>query len=322
MIGFGIDEIQAEYVAEIKLRHLNNEYIINRVQETENLKKDIEEMEGILADTKKIEKIIITELKDVIKKYAKPRLTEIIYDDYTEAEDTDDDIPDYAVNLFMSESGYFKKITPQSLRMSGEQKLKEGDRITTHIEATNRTDILFFTDQQQVYKTKASAFDDTKASVLGDYVPAKLGFDQDENVVSMFATTDYKGFMFFVFENGKVAKVPLKEYETKTNRKKLQKAYSGKSPLVAALYSEDNCDMVLSASNGKSIVFDTGLVLPKTTRDTQGVQVMTLRGNAVIIRAAVVAEQSEINAKLRAKAIPAAGSASSADDIFPGQLEF
>ncbi|MCQ2464117.1 MAG: DNA topoisomerase (ATP-hydrolyzing) subunit A [Oscillospiraceae bacterium] len=322
MIGFGIDEVQAEYVAEIKLRHLNNEYIINRVQETDQMKNDIAEMEGILADTKKIEKIIISELKDVIKKYGNPRRTEIVYDDIAEAEDIDDDVPDYPVNLFMSESGYFKKITNQSLRMSGEQKLKEGDRIVTHIEATNKTELLFFTDMQQVYKTRASAFDDTKASVLGDYVPARLGFDQNENVISVTATTDYSGYMYFVFENGKVARVPLKEYETKTNRKKLQKAYSGKSPLVAILYAEDSCDIILSSTGGKSLVFDTGLILPKTTRDTQGVQVMTLRGNAVVCRAAVVKEENEKLNKLRVKSVPAAGMASPGEDIFPGQLEF
>jgi len=322
MIGFGIDEVQAEYVAEIKLRHLNNEYIINRVQETDQMKNDIAEMEGILADTKKIEKIIISELKDVIKKYGNPRRTEIVYDDIAEAEDIDDDVPDYPVNLFMSESGYFKKITNQSLRMSGEQKLKEGDRIVTHIEATNKTELLFFTDMQQVYKTRASAFDDTKASVLGDYVPARLGFDQNENVISVTATTDYSGYMYFVFENGKVARVPLKEYETKTNRKKLQKAYSGKSPLVAILYAEDSCDIILSSTGGKSLVFDTGLILPKTTRDTQGVQVMTLRGNAVVCRAAVVKEENEKINKLRVKSVPAAGMASPGEDIFPGQLEF
>ena len=320
MIGFGIDEIQAEYVAEIKLRHINKEYILKRVEETEQLKNDIAEMEGILADPKKIEKIIITELKDVIKKYSKPRLTEVIYDDDTENADIDEDIPDYPVNLFLSESGYFKKITNQSLRMSSDQKLKEGDRIVAHIESNNKSDLLFFTDMQQVYKTKASAFDDTKASVLGDYVPAKLGFDQDENVRFMVNTTDYSGFMFFVFENGKVAKVPLKEYETKTNRKKLQKAYSGKSPLVAILYAADNCDLLVSSSAGKSLVFDTGLILPKSTRDTQGVQVMTLRGSAVITKAAIVTEEASAD-KFRAKSIPAAGTATGNADVFPGQLE-
>ncbi|MBR6835009.1 MAG: topoisomerase IV, partial [Oscillospiraceae bacterium] len=258
--------------------------------------------------------------KDVIKKYGKPRLTEVIYDDDTETADVEEDIPDYPVNLFLSESGYFKKITNQSLRMSSDQKLKEGDRIVAHIESNNKSDLLFFTDMQQVYKTKASAFDDTKASVLGDYVPAKRGFDQDENVKYMVNTTDYSGFMFFVFENGKVAKVPLKEYETKTNRKKLQKAYSGKSPLVAILYAADNCDLLVSSSAGKSLVFDTGLILPKSTRDTQGVQVMTLRGSAVITKAAVLSDEASAE-KFRAKSIPAAGTATGNADVFPGQLE-
>ncbi|MBE6853295.1 MAG: topoisomerase IV [Ruminococcus sp.] len=321
MIGFGIDEVQAEYVAEIKLRHLNNEYIINRVTETDKLKDEIAEMEGILSDPAKIEKIIISELKEVIKKYKKPRKTVIVYDDNSEPEDIEDDIPDYAVNLFMSESGYFKKITPQSLRMSSEQKLKEGDRIIKHIEATNKTDILFFSNMHQVYKTKASVFDDTKASVLGDYVPAKLSFDQDEAVSAMVATNDYSGYMYFVFENGKVAKVPLKEYETKTNRKKLSKAYSNKSPLVAVLFSADNCSIMLSASNGKALVFDTGLILPKTTRDTQGVQVMTLRGNAVIQSAGIVDAENEDIRKFIVKSVPMAGTANKSGSI-PGQLEF
>ena len=321
MIGFGIDEIQAEYVAEIKLRHLNEEYILNRVKETDQLRDEIAQMEGILSDSKKIEKIIISELRDVIKKYGKPRITEIIYDDITETEDVEDDTPDYPVNLFMSQSGYFKKITPQSLRMSSDQKLKEGDVIIKHIEATNKTDLLFFSNMQQVYKTKASSFDDTKASVLGDYVPARLSFDQDELVSAMIATTDYSGFVFFVFENGKVAKVPLKEYETKTNRKKLSKAYSAKSPLVAVLFSQDNCDIMLSASNGKSLIFDTGLVLPKTTRDTQGVQVMTLRSGAVIEKAFIIDGEDEELKKFRVKSIPVAGFLGKNKSI-PGQLEF
>ncbi len=321
MIGFGIDQIQAEFVAEIKLRHLNNEYIVNRVQETEQLKSDIEEMEQILADKTKIDKIIISELKEVIKKYNKPRKTLILYEDEIGSEEVIDDIPDYPVILFLSGSGYFKKITPLSLRMSGEQKLKEGDVIIKQTEATNKTDLLFFTDKQQVYKTRACAFDDTKASALGDYVPVKLSFDQDESVAAMITTTDYKGYLYFVFENGKVARVPMNAYETKTNRKKLSKAYSDKSPLIAVFFAQDNCEIMLSSSNGRMMIFDTGLILPKTTRDTQGVQVMNLKAKAVVERADVVISDDEKLSKFKAKAIPSAGSINR-DIVLPGQLSF
>jgi len=319
MIGFGIDEIQAEYVAEIKLRHLNREYIVNRLDETDKLKSDIAELEDILSDKNKIEKIIISELNDVIKKYGTPRKTFIMYEEENETEEPEDEVPDYPVNLFLSESGYFKKITPQSLRMSGEQKLKEGDSIVLQKEATNRTELLFFTDRFQVYKSRASAFDDTKASVLGDYVPVKLGFDQDEALVSMITTTDYTGFVFFVFENGKVAKVPLSAYETKTNRKKLSKAYSDKSPLVSVIFAPDNCEIMLCSGNGRVMIFDTGLILPKTTRDTIGVQVMNLKSGAVIERAEIFTAEDEKYAKFKVKSIPSAGSVGR-DIVIPGQL--
>ena len=321
MIGFGIDEIQADYVAEIKLRHLNNEYIINRIKETDQIRADIDEMESILADKTKIDKIIISELKDVIKKYNKPRKTLILYEDEIESEDVIDDIPDYPVVLFLSESGYFKKITPLSLRMSGEQKLKEGDVIIKQIDATNKTDLLFFTDKQQVYKTKASAFDDTKASALGDYVPVKLSFDPDESVVEMIMTTDYKGFLYFVFENGNVARVPLNSYETKTNRKKLSKAYSDKSRLISIIFAEENCQIMISSSNGRMMIFDTGLILPKTTRDTKGVQVMSLKSKAVVQRADVVTSEDEKMKKFKARTIPFAG-VINRDIVLPGQLSF
>ncbi|MDO5560871.1 MAG: DNA topoisomerase (ATP-hydrolyzing) subunit A [Oscillospiraceae bacterium] len=323
MIGFGIDEIQAEYVAEIKLRHLNREYILNRTAEIENLEKDIAEMEEIIADPKKIRKIIISELREVAKKYSRPRKTFIIYEDETEEFNFDDDIPDYPVFLFLSRSGYFKKITPASLRMSSEQKLKEGDEIITQTEATNKTELLFFTNMQQVYKTKASLFDDTKASVIGDYVPVKLSFDTDESVVSMIKTVDYSGFLLFVFTNGKVAKVPLKSFETKTNRKKLSKAYSAKAPLASVLYISDNCEVMIMTDSGRAIIFDTALILPKTTRDTQGVQVMTLK-NKACVSGAIVADTThtnEIYNKFRVKSIPSAGSfLKNLPD--PGQMSF
>lgn len=308
MVDFGIDEIQAEYVAEIKLRNINKQYILRRVEEVDQLKKDIEEMEDILKDNKKIRRIIISELRDVIKNYAKPRKTCLCYKDEIVEEEVIDDTPDYPVNLFVSASGYFKKITPQSLRMSGEQKLKEGDYISQTFEANNKTDLVFFTDMAQAYKAKASTFDDTKASVMGDYIPAKLSFDENENLTAMFPTTDYSGYMMFFFENGKAAKVPMKAYETKTNRKKLAKAYSAKSPLIAAIFISDDCDILLRSSTGHALVFNTAMILPKTTRDSQGVQVMTMRKKGILASAAIITdEEREGLEKYRSKSVPAAG---------------
>ncbi|MBR4199907.1 MAG: topoisomerase IV, partial [Oscillospiraceae bacterium] len=309
MIGFGIDEIQAEYVAEIKLRHLNREYILKRTEEIEQLRKDIEEMEGILRDVKKIRRIMIEELKKVAEKYGQPRKT-LFYDltDEPEAEAADD-TPDYPVHLFLSAEGYFKKITPQSLRMSSEQKLKEGDVMMQQKNANNRTELLFFTDQAQVYKTRAAAFDDTKASVLGDFVPVKLGFDEGERVKYMVATEDYSGFLLFCFANGKIAKVPLSAYATKTNRKKLANAYSAKNPVVEILFIAEDCDVLLRSSNNRAIVFNTAMLLPKTTRDSIGVQVMTLKSKSAALETASVltAEQLVPLQKYVVRNIPAAG---------------
>ena len=308
MIGFGIDEIQAEYVAEIKLRNINKQYILRRVEEVDQLRKDIEEMEEILRDKKKIRKIIVNELRDVIKNYAQPRKTMFYYQSDVDDGEEIDDTPDYAVNIFVSDSGYFKKITPQSLRMSSEHKLKEGDFISQSFEATNKTELVFFSDKAQAYKSRASAFDDTKASVMGDYIPAKLSFDEGENLKTLVPTTDYSGYIVFFFENGKAAKVPMKSYETKTNRKKLAKAYSEKSPLVAALFVGEDSDVILRTSSGHALLFNTGMILPKSTRDSQGVQVITLRKNAVLASASIVpAEELEQYEKYRSKSVPAAG---------------
>ncbi|MBP0987478.1 MAG: topoisomerase IV [Oscillospiraceae bacterium] len=309
MIGFGIDNVQAEYVAEIKLRHLNREYILKRTQEIEQLLQDIAEMEDILKDVKKIRKIMIEELKKVAQKYGQPRKT-LFYDLNDEPEtEAEDDTPDYPVHLFLSAEGYFKKITPQSLRMSSDQKLKEGDVMTQQKNATNRTELLFFTDQAQVYKTRAAAFDDTKASVLGDYVPVKLGFDDGERVKYMVATEDYSGFLLFCFANGKVAKVPLSAYATKTNRKKLANAYSAKNPIVDIIFIAEDCDVLLRSTNNRAVVFNTAMLLPKTTRDSIGVQVMTLKSKSSALDSASVltAEQLENMKKYVVKNIPASG---------------
>lgn len=274
MIGFGIDEIQAEYVAEIKLRHLNREYILKRTKDLEDLEKEIAELDEILKSKARIKTIIVKELKSIAEKYGQPRKSIIIYDDVARYEEETVEIPDYPVNLFFTKEGYFKKITPQSLRMSGEQKLKDGDEIIQELEFTNNCDLLFFTDKCQVYKAKADDFAQTKASVLGDYVAAKLGFDEGENAVKMVVTKDYKGMLLFAFENGKVAKVPLESYATKTNRKKLTGAYSDKSPLVGLLYMPEDEEVLFKVSSGNMLLVHTGALALKTTRSTQGVAVL------------------------------------------------
>lgn len=274
MIGFGIDEIQAEYVAEIKLRHLNREYILKRTKDLEDLEKEIAELDEILKSKARIKTIIVKELKSIAEKYGQPRKSIIIYDDVARYEEETVEIPDYPVNLFFTKEGYFKKITPQSLRMSGEQKLKDGDEIIQELEFTNNCDLLFFTDKCQVYKAKADDFAQTKASVLGDYVAAKLGFDEGENAVKMVVTKDYKGMLLFAFENGKAAKVPLESYATKTNRKKLTGAYSDKSPLVGLLNMPEDEEVLFKASSGNMLLVHTGALALKTTRSTQGVAVL------------------------------------------------
>ncbi len=307
MIGFSIDEIQAEYVAEIKLRHLNREYILNRTKEIAQLLAEITDLEEILGSSRRMKEIIICELKDAAKKYGQPRRSMFVFEDISE-EIPEDDTPDYPCHLFFTASGYFKKITPQSLRMSGEQKLKDGDYVVTQVESTNKAELLFFSDSANVYKTRASQFEDTKASVMGEYIPAKLGFDEGENTFAMIVTADYSGYLIFVYENGKVAKVPLSAYETKTNRKKLANAYSAKAKLVNVFFVAENGELMLRSSNGRAVVFDTALMLPKSTRDTQGVQAMTLKAKSVVDRAFLLTEEQagELQ-KYRIKNLPAAG---------------
>lgn len=312
MIGFGIDTIQAEYVAEIKLRHLNREYILNRTKEISELENQINEMQETLEDRKKILKIIIDELKNVIKKYQKPRQSVLLYPAEVEEYIEEDETPDYNATIFLSNSGYFKKIIPQSLRMNSEQKLKEGDYITTQIEISNKYDIIFFSDKYQVYKTKASAFDDSKSSVLGDYIPAKLEFDDNEFVFSMFATKDYSGYLLFIYENGKIAKIPLSSYQTKTNRKKLTNAYSDKFSLIKIIFIEEDCDILMRSSNGRALIFNTELINPKTTRDSIGVQVLNLKAKATVESAEMDISdmEPELYNKFKVKTIPASGSIS------------
>lgn len=308
MIGFGIDEVQAEYVAEIRLRHLNREYILKRTEETGQLEKDIAQLEGILGSKAKIQNIIIKELEAVAKTYGQPRKTILLYADEIEEAVITEEVPDYPVNLFFTREGYFKKITPQSLRMSGEQKLKEGDGLSQQLEGQNSGELLFFSDRCQVYKARAFDFDDSKASVLGDYIPAKLQMDEGERAIYMAYTTDFSGYMLFVFENGKAAKVDMSAYQTKTNRKKLISAYSDKSPIVAAIQLPEDGMVLLTASTGRLLLFHTGQIASKSTKNTQGVQAMSLKKGQRVMSAEPYFDGMLKNEARYKKKLPAAGS--------------
>ena len=324
MIGFGIDEIQANYVAEIKLRNINKEYILRQTKAISELEKEIAELKDILNSARKLKNVIIKELQDVSKKFGQPRKTEMIYEVQEAAvEEEEEQAPDYPVTVFVSREGYLKKITPQSLRMSGEQKFKEGDGLEFSREATNRTELLVFTDKFQCYKAKLSDFPDSKASQLGDYLPQKLGMEAGENVVQVILTADYQGFVLFFFENGKVAKVPLNAYETKTNRKKLTGAYSDKSPVRTIVALEQDEQMVIYSTDGRAAIFSTARLLPKTTRNTQGVAVLTPKKKAALDNAQLLAGSGIVNeSRYRAKTIPTAGAILKEEDSAEKQESF
>ena len=324
MIGFGIDEIQANYVAEIKLRNINKEYILKQTKAINQLEEEIEDLRATLNSSRKLKNVIIKELEEVSKKFGKPRKTEIIYEVQELAvEEEEDPVPDYPVTVFLSREGYMKKITAQSLRMSGEQKFKEGDSLFMTREATNKAEFLVFTDKFQCYKSRLSDFDDSKASLLGDYLPQKLGFEQGENMVALIFCGDYKGFVLFFFENGKAAKVPLSAYETKTNRKKLTGAYSDKSPLVKALALDTDEQMVVYSTDGRAAIFSTAQLNPKTTRNTQGVAVLSLKKKAVLSDAVLLNESGIVNqSRYRTKTIPSAGSLLKEEDSAEKQQTF
>ena len=322
MIGFGIDQVQAEYVAEIKLRNINKEYILKRVQETAALADEIDDLEDTLAKPGRIRRIIIDELTEVRKKYAVPRRTEIVYSHEIEEEPEEDAPEDYPVHLFLSREGYFKKITPQSLRMSGDQKYKEGDGPSQYFEATNNTELMFFTDRQQVYKTRASEFGETKASLLGDYLPARLGMDAGENVIFLCLPGDYSGSLLFAFENGRVARVALSAYATTSNRRKLTGAYCEKFPLVQILPLAEDRELALLTNEPRALLVHTALLAPKTTRGTQGVQVMNIKPKYRLERLAEVADTGITNqARYRTRTIPAAGALLRPEDSEEKQLE-
>ncbi len=321
MIGFGIDQIQAEYVAEIKLRSINREYILKRVEETASLESEIEDLEDTLARPSRIRKIIITELEEVRKKYAEPRRTGIIYDFVEDAEVEDDPVEDYPVTLFLSQHGYFKKITPQSLRMSGEQKFKEDDALSASVESSNAAELMFFTDKAQVYKTRVSDFADGKASQLGDYLPAKLGMDEGESVMGMVLPGDYSGYMIFFFENGKAAKVELSAYRTTSNRRRLTGAYSDKSPLRAMLHIREDREIAVYSSEPRVLIVSTALLGVKTTRTTQGVALMTLKKKHTLDTVRFPEETGITDfARYRGRSIPATGALLKTEDSDDKQL--
>ena len=323
MIGFGIDEIQANYVAEIKLRNINKEYILKQTRAIDDLEGEIADLRDTLNSPRKLKNVIIKELQAVADKFGQPRRTEILYDAQETAPEEEDDVPDYGVTVFVSKEGYLKKMTAQSLRMSGEQKFKEGDSLSFSRETTNRAEFLVFTDRYQCYKSRLSDFDDGKASQLGDYLPQKLGFEAGENLVALVFCGDYKGFILFFFENGKAAKVPLSAYETKTNRKKLTGAYSDKSPLIKAVALDADEQMVVYSNDGRAAIFSTAQLLPKTTRNTQGVAVMTLKKKATLRDAVLLTQSGIVNeSRYRTKTIPSAGAVLKEEDSAEKQQTF
>ena len=322
MIGFGIDQVQAEYVAEIKLRNINREYILKRTRETEDLEKEIADLEDTLNNPGRVKKLIIDELKAVSKKYGEPRRTYILYDYGTDAAPEEEPEDSYPVHVFLSKEGYFKKITPLSLRMGGEQKFKEGDSLRQTFETVSSAEIMFFTDRCQVYKTRLTEFDDSKASVLGDYLPRKLTMDPGENVLYAVLPGEYEGHMLFFFANGKAARVPLSAYQTASNRRRLTGAYSDKSPLAALFRLDGETEAAVTSSEGRCVVFQTAQLAPKTTRASQGVAVMKLKEGVTVTDARPLSETAIANpARYRGKSLPAVGAVLRPEDRGEKQTE-
>ncbi len=321
MIGFGIDEPQAEFVAEIKLRNINREYILKKTEETSELEREIADLEDTLSSRGRIKSIIVEELKDVIKKYALPRRTQLVYEFEADEPQEEDPETDYPVSLFVSREGYFKKITPLSLRMSAEQKYKDGDKLARSFETTNNSELLVFTDRQQVYKTRVSDFPDTKASVLGSFLPTALEMDEGESVVYVMDPGDYSGSIIFFYQNGKAARVELSGYATKTNRKRLTSAYSDKSALTSILEAGEDYEAALFSSDGRALVFRTSLLSPKPTKNSQGVSVMNLKKNHVLSDVKLLRDTAITNApRYRVRTIPAAGALLKQEDSEERQM--
>lgn len=321
MMGFGIDKVQAEYVAEIKLRNINREYILKRTAETQSLEDDIEELESTLNNRRKIKNIIVKELEEINKKYPMPRKTSLVYASEVEEYSEEQQVEDYPVTLFLSRDGYFKKITAQSLRMSGEQKYKDGDALKLSFESSNRRELLILTDKQQIYKTRVADFEDCKASVLGVYLPTKLGMDEGESVITMIDPGDYKSNLLLAFENGKIARIEMAAYETKTNRKKLVNAYSDKSPLVSVIVLDEETDVVCYSSDERALIFNTSLLQPKSSRGTQGVSVLALKARRGLTRAEKLTDTGVKNtSRYRVRSLPAAGALLKSEDKEEQQL--
>ncbi|MCQ2443574.1 MAG: DNA topoisomerase (ATP-hydrolyzing) subunit A [Oscillospiraceae bacterium] len=321
MIGFGIDQVQAEYVAEIKLRNINREYILKRTSEVDKLQEEIEDLQDIMDRPRRVKSIINEELRAVKKKYDLPRRTQILYDAEEEVEEVVEEVPDYPVHVFLSQEGYFKKITPQSLRMSGEQKYKEGDGPSQYWETTSAADIMFFTDRQQCYKATLNDFGDSKASILGDYLPSKLGMDEGENVIWACLPGDYSGSLLFFFENGKAARVELSKYQTVTRRKRLTGAYSDKSPLRTALLLTEDKELVVYSTENRALIFNTAMLTPKTTRNTQGVAILKLKPKFQLSEVKALEQSMIVNAaRYRARTLPGLGAILKPEDKGEEQL--
>ena len=321
MIGFGIDEQQAEFVAEIKLRNINKEHILKRTQETDALAKEIEELKDLVENRNKIKNVIVGELREINKKYKTPRRSAIVYDHEVAEPDEEDDIADYPVHVFLTSEGYFKKITPQSLRMSGEQKLKEGDSICQSAESTNKSEVIFLTDKAQAYKCRLHEFDDGKASLLGDYLPQKLQMSEGEHVRFLVLPGNYQGYLLYVYENGKAAKIPVKSFDTKSNRRRLTGAYCDRSPLVAAIRLEEEGEVAIYSTDGRMLLLNTAMVAPKATRSSQGVAVMALKKNKVVKQVLPKAQAGIVNeSRYRTRTLPAAGALLRAEDAQEKQL--
>ena len=310
--------------AEIKLRNINKEYILKQTKAISELENEIADLRSTLGSSRKLKNVIIKELRRVSEKYGIPRKTEIIYEaEEMQNEAEDEQIPDYPVTLFVSKEGYLKKITQSSLRMSGEQKLKEGDSMALVCEATNKAELLVFTNLCQCYKTRLSDFEDGKASQLGDYLPQKLGMDAGETILQVLIPGDYKGFVLFFFENGKAAKVPLSAYETKTNRRRLTGAFSDKSALVKAMVLNEDCQVVLYTTDSRAAIISTAQLTPKTTRNTIGVAVMTLKKKAQMCDVTLLENSGIVNAsRYRNKTIPTAGALLKEEDTREKQISF
>ena len=322
MIGFGIDQVQAEYVAEIKLRNINKEYILKRVRETDALRDEIDDLEDLVNSQQRIRKLMISELEEVAKKYGEARRTAILYSHEIEEFNEEEQVEDYPVTVFLSREGYFKKITPLSLRMGGDQKYKDGDGLSQSFETTNSAEIMFFTDRCQVYKSRLAEFEDAKASVLGDYLPAKMGMDAGENVIFAVLPGDYQGGVLFFFENGKAARVELSAYQTTSNRRKLTGAYSDKSPLKCILRLDEDRELAVYSSEPRALIFHTAQLVPKTTRSAQGVQVMNLKPRYHLERVKLPEETALVNlARYRVRAVPAAGALIREEDSEEKQME-